>query len=203
MNLDNQVPHQTLEQKQSPVFAHLKEKLFAEYNFIYHINEGYSIIELSKFSSKHQLLFKKISSNIKQLNLMIVDSVFPLILADLTLDVFLNNISSFKQYYISEKQLVVNEIEPYNEYIKYKLDGFIHYLIYSNISSTEICKGDIDVNKIYYLKNPQEEIQYYSIYEQKELKELLFEKKRLKINLEKSFIKNREANICLNIFFAH
>ncbi len=202
MNLDNQVPHQTLEQKQSPVFAHLKEILFAEYNFIYHINDGYSIKELSRFSSKHQLLFKKISSNIMQMNLMIVDSVFPLILADITLDVFLNNISSFNQYYISEKQLVVNEIHPYNEYIKYKLDGFIHHLLYSNISSTEVCKGDIDASKIYYLKSSQGEIKYYSIYEQKELKELMFEKMRLKINLEKSFIKNREANIFLQLHFS-
>ena len=77
-------------------FIHLKGKIFGEYNFIYHINDGYNPKDLSSFHAKHQLLFQKISDRTAQTNLMIVDSVFPIILADIVLEVFLKKVRHFR-----------------------------------------------------------------------------------------------------------
>lgn len=90
-----------------PVFIHLKEKVFAEYKIIYHINDGYAIKELSRFSSKHQLLFQKFSNKIQQMNLMYVDSIFPIHLADVALELFFNRVSAFRSYGFLEKKFVV------------------------------------------------------------------------------------------------
>src|SRR5258708_24019887 len=85
-------------------FIPFKEIQLGEYDFIYHINDGYSINSLTKFSIKEQLLFQKMGSKMKQMNLMIVDSIFPLILSDLVLEVFLNDISSITQFIASENR---------------------------------------------------------------------------------------------------
>ena len=46
----------------------------------------------------------------------------------------------------------------------------------------------MDIDKVYYLKNPKGELLYYRIYEQRELQDFLFEKLNLKIELEESYI---------------
>jgi hypothetical protein len=185
----------------SPNFIHLKDITFAEYNFVYRINDGYSVKHLSKFNDKHQLLFQKVSGKAKQMNLMIVDSIFPILLADVVLDTFLNNVSSFSQYSTSKNKIVINDTEFNREYLEYKFKYFIHYLLFSNIASDEACKGNIETDKIYYQKGQSRKLQYFSIFEQKELQDLMFQKLTLKINPDKSFITKDEASICLALLF--
>ncbi len=183
-------------------FIHLKGKVFAEYTFIYHINDGFSIKKLSNFSDKYQFLFKKISSKVKQLNLMLVDTIFPILLADVVLDVFLKNISSFSEYSNSKKAITINDTTFDKKNMEYKFKYFIHRLLQSNIATEEIYKGIIKADKIYYLKNQNKEIEFYTIYEQNELIDLLFHKMTLEINLGKSSINKNEVNICLKMFFS-
>ena len=80
-------------------------------------------------------------------------------------------------------------------YLKLKFTDFIRLLLYSNNSTKEVCNGILDSSKIFYLKNDQNEIQYYSIYEQRELLNLLFEKRRLEVDLGKSTLKGDEVGI--------
>lgn len=199
MNKLNQNYNYVQQESKLSNFIHLKKYTFAEFNFIYHINDGFSIEHLSKFNGMHQLLFQKIDNKIYQMNLMVVDSIFPLILADVVLETFLNNISSFYDYTKYKKRIVINDMEFKRSYLEYKFKNFIHYLIYSNISSEKVFKGLIFANKIYYLKNEKNELHYYSIYEQKEFQELLFKKIKLVINYEKSFIYKGKANLCFKI----
>ncbi len=182
-------------------FVHLKGLIFAEYNFIYHINDGYFVTDLSKFRNKTQLLFQKISNKIMQLNLMIVDSIFPILLADVVLDTFLKGVSSFHQYTISKNKIIINDTEFDSEYLKYKFLYFIHHLLFSDIASNKIYKGEIDPSKIYYHRNDKNEIQYFSIFEQNQLQDLMFQKMNLEIVSNKSFITNGEANICFRIIY--
>jgi len=184
-----------------PNFIHLKDKIFAEYNFIFHINDGYLINALSNFNSKDQLLFQKIKSKTLQLNLMMVDSIFPLILADVTLEVFLNGIRSFHEYAQLKNKIVINDLKLECNYLEYKFKNFIHYLLFSDIASQTTFKGIINLDRVYYLKNKIEELKYYSIFEQKEIQELLYINARLEINIDKSFINDDKANICLTIRF--
>lgn len=182
-------------------FTNLRKQLFAEYLFVYHINDGYFITDLDQIHSKHQLLFQKIYTKVMQMNLMIVDSCFSILLSDIVLDVFLNNISSFAQYTSHKKKITIDDTEFDQYYIKYKLNYFINQLLFSNIASDEIYKGNIEVNKTFFLKNQSSEIQYFTIYERYELQDLLFNQMTLEIDFSKSYIRETSANICLRILF--
>lgn len=181
------------------VFIHLKEKVFAEYNIIYHINDGYSIKDFTRFSFKSQLLFYKFSSKIQQMNLMLVDSIFPIHFSDVVLETFLNNISSFSEYINLKKMFTVIDSKKDKDYFTYKFRSLLELLLYSNISSNEVCKGDIENERVYYFKNDSGEITYYSIFERKQLKDLLLDKMKLKINLKKSFFINDEVSLNFEI----
>lgn len=153
MNLTAPTFSLILNETRQPKFIHLKGVTFAEYNFVYHINDGYTIKHLSKFNDKHQLLFQKISSKVKQMNLMIVDSIFPILLAGVVLEIFMNGVSSFHEFTISKNKILISNTEFDRDYLKYKFKKFIHYLLFSNIASEEVCKGNIEIDKIYYLKD--------------------------------------------------
>ena len=180
-------------------FIHLKGKVFAEYKIIYHINDGYAIKELNRFSSKYQLLFQKFNSKIQQVNLMYVDSIFPIHLADVALEVFLNRITSFQGYASLEKQFIVIDNQRDVFYFRRKFYDFILHLLFSNIAANKFFNEEIERDNIYYLKNELSEIEYYSFYRQRELQAILFDKMLLQINLDSSFIKKQDLVLCLTL----
>jgi hypothetical protein len=182
-------------------FINLKNQNFAKYFFIYRINDAYSINELSKFQSKNQLLFKKIQSKDQQLNLIIVDSIFSIILADVTLEVFLQNINTFKQYLsLKSKIKIVNENDE-SRFFNYKFYKFIHLLLYSNIASNNVFNEKEYFDRVYYLKNKLGVIEYFSIYEQTILQQRLLDSLNLKFDFALSSISNQEVKLCLKIFY--
>jgi hypothetical protein len=188
-----------IEERKS-TFITLGNRYFAEYVFIFRINDAYSINELSKFHGKHQLLFQKLEKKNQQLNLMFVDSVFSNILADVTLEVFLNGINSFNQYSSSKNKIKLVDEKDERQYFKYKFYNFIHMLLYSSIASNSIFNGEIFSDRIYCLKNKFGKIEYFSIYEQANLQLKLLDELNLKIDFESSSVSNQEVKLCLNIF---
>jgi hypothetical protein len=187
--------------EQQVIFTHLKGKVFAEFNIVYHINDGYAIKRLTDIQSKHQLLFQKFGSKIQQMNLMLVDSLFPIHLADAALETFLNGVSSFREYTFLKKDFIVIDTKMDVKFFRKKFFDFFLLLLYSNIASEVVCKGEFQSDHVYYLKNRSNEIYYYSIYEQRELQEMLFEKLLLEIDLNKSSISKQETNLCFRISF--
>jgi len=183
-------------------FINLKGKIFAEYNIIYRINDKFSVSNLSQFKNKYQLLFQRFESKVQQLNLVMIDSLFPSILSDIALEVFLNNISSFNQYIDLKKTIKVIDADSKveKEYFKYKFLTFIHQLLYSEIATDNVFNGKILTDRIYCLKNNNGEIEFYSFFEQNKLQQLLFEKMRIEINLDTSSISRKEVKLCLKIF---
>jgi len=189
----------TLRETTQPNFIHLKNITFAEYNFIYHINDGYNVKELTGFNDRNQLLFQKITNKVKQMNLMMVDTVFPLLISDVVMAVFLDKFTSFQKYTDAIKRIILSNWEYDRELLKYKFRQYIHYLLFSDISSEIVFKGNIDSSKVYYLKNENRELKYYTFYDQNELQEVMFHKMKLEIDLKKSFIREDEVEICLRI----
>lgn len=184
-----------------PNFINLNNIAFAKHVFIYKVNDAYSINDLSKFSTKHQLLFQKLESKIQQLNLMFVDSTFINILADVTLHTFLNNGGSFIQYSNSKNKIKLVDGKDEDRYLKYKFMNFIHMLLYTNVASKNIFNGTDFYNRIYYLKNKIGEIDYFSIYDQSVLQQKLFDELKLNIDTSLSSISNRAVKLCLKIHF--
>ena len=180
-------------------FTKLKGKVFAEYKIIYHINDCFSIKELSDFQMKHQLLFQKFESKVQQMNLLLVDSLFPAILADVAIDVFLNNVKSFNEYIDSKKMIKIFEYDRDKSFIKHKFFTFIHLLLYSDINSEMICNVDKQTDKIFCLKNDADAIQFYTIYEQSQLQLMLLDKMKLEINFKSSTISKDEVKLDFRI----
>jgi len=189
-----------LQESKHPDFIKIQGQTFAEYTIIYHINDCYAIDELSKFRDKHQLLFQKFKNNKQQFNLALLDSRFPNIVADLALDVFLNNVTSFNDYILSKKSIIVIDTVIDEAYFKYKFFLFIHYLLYSDIASTKtLYKGEVETNKVFCIKNANGEIDFYSIYDQNKLQLLLLNKMKLEIDTNASSISKTEVRLCFKI----
>ena len=179
----------------------LNKRIFAEYSFVYRINDAYSLNEISKFHGKHQLLFQKLESKNQQLNLMFVDSVFPNILGDVVLEVFLNKINSFNQYLFLKTKIKLVDEKDEGRYFKYKFFNFINLLLYSNIATKDAFNGKDFSDRVYYLKNRFGELEYFSIYEQTNLQLKLLDELNLEIDFDSSSISNQEAKLCLKISY--
>ena len=191
-----------IEERKS-TFITLSNRTFAEYSFVYRINDAYSINEISKFHGKHQLLFQKLESKKQQLNLMFVDSVFANILADVVLEVFLNEIHSFNQYSIAKNKIKLVDEKDESRYFKYKFFNFIHLLLYSDIAKNTAFNGKEFSDRIYCLKNKFGELEYFSIYEQSKLQLKLLDELNLEIDLDSSSISNQEVKLCLKISYKY
>lgn len=181
-------------------FINLKNNTLAKYFFVYKINDLYSINEFPKFKNKHQLLFQKLVSINQHVNLTIVDSVFSNIIADLLLEVFLNNVSTFNQYISTKNKISFVDKENEFHYFKYKFFNFIHFLLYSEIASNMVYKGEIYTDRVYCIKNTLGEIEYFSIFEQAELQLKLLNDLKLEIDLDSSSINKQTVKLCLKIF---
>jgi HpaII restriction endonuclease len=186
-------------QEKQATFVNLSNKVFAEYVLIYRVNDGYSISDLKKFKSKHQLFFQRIESINQQLNLIFVDSVFTNILADLVLEVFINKANCFNDYINSKYKIRLIEDKHEESFFKYKFNDFIHMLLYCDIASNKIYDGVEHADRVYCLKNKMGEIEYYSIYEQFALQSKLLEELILEINLNSSTLSNQEVRLSFNI----
>lgn len=183
------------------IFINLNKRTFAEYVITYRINDAYSINELSKFCSKQQLVFQKFERKNQQLNLMFVDSVFANILADVTVEVFLNEIRSFYQYLSSKSKIKLIGEKDEDRYFKFKFYNFIHMLLYSDIAANLPFDGKEISDRVYCLKNEIGEIEYFSIYEQTILQNKLLSELKLKIDAGSSYISNREVKLHLKLFY--
>ncbi len=184
-----------------PKYIHLKGRIFAEYIFIFQINKAYQVNDISRLHSKHQLLFQKLENKPQELNLMMIDSIFSTILAELAQEVLIGKVSSFHQYASLKNTIDDVDLLIQPNFLKFKFHDFINHLLYRDIAKKKLYKGNIDCIKMYYLKNENDEIIYYSIYEQWSLQEMLYQKLELDIDMAKSCIKKDKAHVCLRIQF--
>ncbi len=180
-------------------FVHLKNITFAEYQFKYHLNDCYGECDLSGLRNKDQLLFQKMSPKNHQLNLILVDSMFPILLSDIVLEVFIRGISSFEQYKAKRVEPVLMDMHLPRAYLHNKLFSFMDYLLYSKIAASKVWNGRFDYETVFYRKDGNGEIQYYPVYNRKELFEYMMPNVQLGIDKEKSFVKGRTVSLCFTI----
>ncbi len=174
-------------------FIHLKGLDLGSFSIIYHVNDGYSILELSRVSSKEQLLFQKLVSRNQQLNLMMVDSIFPLMMAEMATMVLIKGPMTCAQY-------VQTGNSVYGEFLmEHKLHQFIHHLLYADVAAEKPFDGELDHERVYYRNGANEEIEYYSIYEQRLLEAYVFQNAIMDIDHAKSGLEEKEARIVLRV----
>lgn len=181
-------------------FINLTNRKFAEYNIIYHVNDGFKINELKDFKHKEQLLFQKFESQNQQLNLMLVDSVFPIILADLALLALLGKIKSFDCYINSHDRITFPRIVDDKAFFESKMKSFINGLIYGEVSGLESWNGETNNQRVFCRKNSIGELEYYSIYDRKKLLDLLIKKINIEVS-EFKWITNDKSEVIIKLSF--
>jgi hypothetical protein len=180
-------------------FIQLKGVTLATYTIVYRINDGYVVTDLSHIHSKFQLLFQRFENLQQQRNLMLVDSVFPVLMADIALEVLLGSVCTLREYIGSEKTLKMVS-DGYEElFLPYKLHDFIELLVYSDIASRHSSKLERDFRRVYCRKNTADELKYFTLYERLKLYDYLIREMRLEIDWEKSDIKKHKACLCLRL----
>jgi hypothetical protein len=177
----------------------LRVRKLAEYDIIYHINDCYSIKHISKFTNKNQVLFQKFGSKIHQLNLALVDTSFPLILADVALEVFLNKVSTFDEYTGSLKKLTFLGYDLSVSFLKYKLSKLLHCLLYSELSTDKVYNGEIHTNRVHRFENELGKIEVSSFLEQERLLSILKNHIKLDFISESTFVYRNDVKIRLQI----
>jgi hypothetical protein len=181
-------------------FINLTNRHFAEYEIIFRVNDGFSLKSLGDFSFKEQLLFQRFKNINQQLNLMLIDSVFPLILADMALLVLLGKIKNLNDYINSKERIIFPQIVNDKIYFERKIVDFINGLLYGEVGGKVVWNGDTDNRRIFCIKNTNDELDFYSIFERNMLLELLKSKMKIEVNIPKL---GKNKNVCISLIFKY
>lgn len=112
-----------------------------------------------------QFEFLRLSNNVQRCNLMLVDSAFPEILAAAALYVCKSRPCTPEQVIqnLATQSHYDREFAPL--FYRTKFYRLFEMVFFSNISSSAVCKGEIDNTKVYCLKNASGVLEYYSLNE--------------------------------------
>ncbi len=180
-------------------FIKLKNLIFATYNIIYCIREDYNVREFSELRAKSQLEFIRFVNRFQEQNLTLIDSNFPTLLADIAIEVMTNRVKSLSDF-IVRNQPFNSLIEQHNAlYESDKIQDFIELLVYSDIASKHLSKGERDFTKIFKCRKTANEIEYFTLFERLKLYEYLKNNILLEIDWNKSEINGREVSLVLRI----
>lgn len=124
-------------------------------------------------STREKFKIAGISNQLLRLNLMLVDSKFPEILAEAAL--IANTLEQCTIEQIVAELILHSQFskEYAARYYQYKINSFLQLLLYSNLATNDVCQGIIDSSRVYLYKTKQGDLHYYSIYDQNKLFNLI------------------------------
>lgn len=163
-------------------YINLTHRKFAEFEIVFRVNDGYKLKNIGDFHFKEQLLFQRFKNKTQQLNLMLIDSVFPIILADITLLVLLGKVKNLNDYNNSNERIIFPRIINDKIYFERKIMDFINGLLYGEVGGKAVWNGDTDNRRVFCMKNTNDELDFYSIYERHKILQLLTENMKTEIS---------------------
>jgi hypothetical protein len=147
----------------------------------YHLNLKENVLDheyVEPEDSMHKMTFldKK-----QYLNLIYIDSKFPAIFAELCWYVYQKKLNSFNEY-VELKESTFKKNKKFDaKFLKQKFYDFIYFLLYA-VEPLELSNRiQFNKDKIYCLKNNSGVLEYYSVYENKQLIEKLYHELSLEI----------------------
>jgi len=180
-------------------FITLKGLKFATYKIIYNICESCNVRNVSELNEKSQLEFIRFGNSFQEHNLTLVDLNFPTLLADIAIEVMNNRVKSLSDF-IVRNQPFNSLIEQHNAlYESDKIQDFIELLVYSDIASKHLSKGERDFTKIYKRRKTANDFEYFTLFERLKLYEYLKNNILLEIDWKKSEINESEVSLVLRI----
>ena len=172
-------------------FIKLKNLTFASYKIKYRINDCCSVKGIDDLRAKYQLGFVGFENRFKQQNLCLVDEKFPELLADIALEVMTGRVKSFWDFIVRNKPFISLTAEHQAIYEGDMIQDFIELLVYSDIASPKISRGERDFTKIYKYKNTSSEYEFFSLFERLKMYDYLKRNILLEIDKRKSVLKGR------------
>ncbi len=188
----------TINNQQLTDFINLTNRQLAKYEIVFLVNDGFSLKSIRDFSFKEQLLFQSFKNKNQQLNLMLIDSVFPIILADLALLVILGKVKNLNDYLNSNERIIFPQIINDKIYFERKIMDFMNGLLYGEVGGKAVWNGNTDNRRVFCIKNTNDELDFYSIFERNKLHELLKSKMKIEVNIPKI---GKNKNVCISLIF--
>lgn len=191
-------------QNNNLTFITLNNRVFAEYYIDFKVNIIYNLNKLQDIKSKQNIFFDKFKYKNQHLNLTYVDTLFSNIFIDLVTLVLTENISNINQYFSSKNKSIILKgysQKKYLQYLEYKFFNFLDLMLYSDISKNRVFDEKNHPNRVFCTKLKDEQIQYFTVFDKKELFLLLFEKLKLELDYEKSTMVNNKAKVCIKLVF--
>lgn len=186
--------------QEKPNFINLTNRKFAEYEILFRVNDVFELNSINDIKFKEHLLFQRFKNKNQQLNLMLIDSAFDLILADIALLVLLGKITNLKDYINSKERIVFPQIINDKDYFERKIMDFINGLLFGEVGGKKEWNGETDNRRVFFIKNPNDELVFYSIYESKNLFELIKSKMKIE-NMASNLVSKNKYVICLKLSF--
>jgi len=190
----------TINNQQSTDFINLTNRQFAEYEIVFRINDSFCLKSIGDFSIKEQFLFQRFKNRNQQLNLMLIDSIFPIILADMALLVLLGKIKNLNDYLNSKEKIIFPQIINDKIYFERKIMDFMNGLLYGEVGGKAVWNGNTDNRRVFCIKNTNDELDFYSIFERNKLHELLKSKMKIEVNIPKI---GKNKNVSIGLVFKY
>lgn len=175
----------------------LNDKVLASYNIVYKANFKDDILCLSDLVHKNQVRASEFESFYQQNNLIHVDMLFPNVLADIALEVYLGKVSNFNSYLIREKTFQIIDIESDKYFFKSRIERFVDFLLYSDISELKSSTGELHHNTVYKFDDGVS-ILYFNSLNYLDLIQVSLHILQLRIDLNKSYTTS-SGEVILNL----
>jgi hypothetical protein len=192
-------------QTNAPNFIKLKNQTIASYAIQYNINPCFNFQKIEQLKSTHQFYYKGMLKKEHVYELMLVDTAFEEVIGKLAQEVLLGNVKTLNDFLLLHHQSTI--IKGYTDafYFQYKFEQWLMQLFFpeENVNLNKQSKTQFAANtkSVYVVKNKEGELTYFSLFESKQLFEMLFDMMQLRIDLKKSKIENETLTLFMNLEF--
>lgn len=181
-------------------FVRLKDITLAEYSLLFRVNDGCVVRNTDELRANYQISFICFYHHQQQVNLKKIDASFPLVLADVALDVMSGRVHTFGEYIFQMIERLSGEEKIKALYTADKIQDFIELLVYSDIAGKKPATCERDFTKIVGVSSPEEEYPvFYSLFERLKLYDYLKQNMQLVIDRQQSELIGREVILILKI----
>jgi hypothetical protein len=186
---------------QAPNFIQLKNQTIASYAIKYNINQSFHFERIEQIKSSHQFYFKGLLKKEHVYELMLVDTAFAAVIGKLAQEVLLGKVKTLNDFLLMPKQSTI--IDGYTDafYYQFKFEHWLMNLFFPEaglkLIKHNITKLSSNTRSVYVFKNTNGELDYFSLFESKELFEMLIHKMQLRIDLKQSKIENDKLILIL------
>jgi hypothetical protein len=182
-------------------YSELNGQTLATYTICYELKceaESFAGLHLN---SKQEVSPKRFELFHQQNNLIFVDMLFPNILADIALEVYMQKVNTLANYLLLPKtyQIVNEELDA--KFLNEKIRKFVEYILYSDINLNKQSAGALNYSQHYSYTNTKNECWFFSELNKTELIELALSTMVVSIDKENSLLNGSELKLCVCIGF--